>query len=354
MPKEPKAELLRSQTHAGRTYQLYRLTNDSGASVCVCNWGLCVQSIRVPDRHGELGEVVIGYDELWRYRENPVGFGATIGRFANRIAGARFSLDGETYILPANNGPNNLHGGPRGLGQRPWNIGELGQDESMAYLSATFSSPDGFNGFPGNLVVGVSLLWTNQNQLILNFQAISDAPTVVNLTNHSYFNLAGGGTVLDHELRLAARQYTPTNEHQIPTGELKPVRGTPFDFTEAKPIGRDIEAAGGYDHNFVVEGYEKGKLRPVGTLRDPHSGRTLQCSGTQPGIQLFTANFGAGEFTERGDRPLPTHGGVCLETQHYPDSPNQSHFPTTTLRSGEKYLEKVVYAFGTDSESQNG
>ncbi|PHI19465.1 galactose-1-epimerase [Lewinellaceae bacterium SD302] len=343
----PKVTQVTSIESDGHPFTLHQLTNDSGASISVCNWGLSIQSIQVPDRDGQLGEVVIGYDDLLKYRDNPVSFGAMVGRFANRIGGAKFKIGDEEYILTANDGKNCLHGGPRSMSHRPWTIHDTGNDEQLAYLSATFSSPDGFNGFPGNLVIGVTILWTNDNQLILNYRAKTDAPTVINLTNHSYFNLAGGGNVLDHELILNADFYTPKNGMNVPSGEVISVVDTPYDFTSQKRISKDLEAAiaeDGYDHNFVVNG-PSGQLRPVGKLSDPLSGRSMSCLTTQPGVQLFTANFDDGAFAHRGGQPLVKHGGVCLETQYFPDSPNQPGFPSTVLRPGEAYTEKTVYAF---------
>lgn len=340
----PQTTLISSHEEKNARFSLYRLENDSGAAVCICDWGLSVQSIQVPDRNGQLGEVVIGYDKLIEYQNNPIYLGATVGRYANRIANATFSIGNKKYILPANDSPHCLHGGPHSISHRPWTIHDIGNDDQLAYLSATFMSPDGFNGFPGNLVIGLTILWTNNNQLILNYRAKTDAPTILNLTNHSYFNLAGGGNILDHELSLNADYYTPLGENQIPTGEITEVAATPFDFRQPKRISEHIDSVNGYDHNFAING-PIGQLRPVGKLTDPFSGRSMSCLTTQAGVQLFTTNFESGAYTHRGGQPLVKYGGICLETQNFPNAPNETGFPSAVLLPGTAYTEKTVYAF---------
>ena len=279
------------------------------------NYGGIIMSLLVPDRDGRLADVVIGFDSVEQYRPNPRYLGAIVGRYANRIANARFTLDGTTYHLAANRAPTHLHGGITGFDQRVWRA-----TSGASRLELRYTSPDGEEGYPGTLEVQVTYTLTDQNELIVDYLATTDKPTHVNLTQHSYFNLAGEGDVLDHVLQMDADAITPVNEQLIPTGEIMPVTGTDFDFRTPAPIG--ARRQGSYDHNFVL----RGGARVV----EPRSGRTLALKTTQPAVQLYTG--------------FPR--GFCLETQHFPDSPNQPRFPSTVLRPGETYRSRTVFQFG--------
>lgn len=345
----PKAMLtIRSDTFGrigDRTATLYTLTNDRGNTVKVTDYGGIITSITVDDT-----EMVIGFDKLDGYlAENPY-FGALIGRYGNRIADARFTLDGEIFELPANNNGNQLHGGPRGFDKVLW-TGQTDTTDEAASLTLRHVSPDGDQGFPGELTVACTYTWTNDNELRLAYEATTTKSTIVNLTNHTYFNIGSGPKVLDHTLRLDGSYYTPTDDESIPLGELAPVAGTPFDFRTAKPIGRDIDRdhpqlniPGGYDHNWAIDGYD-GSLREFALVTDPVSGRKLRCLTTEPGVQIWTTNFAPGQFTMRGGKDLPPRGAICLETQHFPDSPNQGNFTTPRLNKGETYRTETVYRF---------
>lgn len=328
----------------------YTLQNDSGHSVRILTYGAVIQSIQVPDRQGQLGEVVIGYDDFTPYLNNPVFFGAIVGRYANRIAGGRFSLDGQDYQLPQNNGPNNLHGGPKGFEKQLWKIEKTFQDDDGAIgLELSHLSPAGYNGFPGQLTVICRYTWTPDSRLIIKYSAQTDAPTVINLTNHSYFNLGGSGSINDHVLAIAADAYTPTDEVQIPTGEIASVAGTPFDFREPQTLGKMIaQTPNGFDHNWVING-QAGTLRQTASLSHPSSGRQLNCLTSQPGVQIFTANFPDGAFTHRGEAPLLKHGAICLETQNFPDAPNKAAFPSAVIRPGVDYKTETEYAFSVEA-----
>ncbi|MEW2252246.1 aldose epimerase family protein [Streptomyces sp. NPDC006975] len=299
----------------------------SGVRVRVLSYGGIVQSVEVPDRQGRTGAVVLGFEELEGYLAHPEPYlGALVGRYANRIAGARFTLDGRTCALPANNGPNALHGGERGFDKRVWDV------EPVAHgLRLSRVSPHGEEGFPGRLEVTATYTLDASGALHLAYEAVTDAPTVVNLTNHSYFDLAGTGHAGGHELRLAASRYTPVDGDLIPTGELADVTRTRFDFRTARTIGS------GYDHNFVLDKGVSAAPVEVAELYDPASGRVLTVATTEPGLQLYTADhLGA---------PFSPGAGVALETQHFPDSPNRPEFPSTVLRPGEVYRSETVYGF---------
>lgn len=322
------------------------LTNDAGNSVHVLTYGGIIQSIQY-----EGTEMVIGYDTLDRYLGVNPYYGALIGRYGNRIGGARFTLDGTTYELDANENDNQLHGGARGFNSRLWKA-DTATTDSSAMVTLTRTSPDGEMGFPGNLNVACTYEWTNDNALRLHYEATTDKNTIVNLTNHAYFNIGGPGTtILDQVLRLDADRYTPVADDLIPLGENEDVAGTPFDFREGKPIGRDIKAdhpqielANGYDHNWELNDYD-GTLNEFALLTDPDSGRRLRCFTTEPGLQIFTTNFQPGEYTVRGGEPVKTYTGICLETQHFPDSPNQDNFATPLLKAGDTYRSTTVYRF---------
>lgn len=312
----------------------------------VIPYGASLISIQIPDRHGTLGEITLGHDTLEGYlTENPY-FGAVVGRYANRIAGAQFTLDGKTYRLPANRGANHLHGGPNGFGRRMWHPEILPDGERLAL---SLFSPDGDEGYPGNLIATVVYSLLPPMRLRMEYLAVADQPTVVNLTNHAYFNLRGEGTILEHRVQMACDMYLPVREDLVPTGVLQSVAGTPFDFRKSKPIGADIESpdpqiriAGGYDHTFVVRG-TPGKFRRACRVRDPHSRRWMEVWTTEPGFQFYTMNI---QRVIAGRQQYTRWSGFCVETHHFPDSPNQPHFPSTVVRPGEVYRSLTELRFG--------
>ena len=328
---------------------LYTLTNDAGNTVKISTFGAVVQSIQVPDRNGELGEVVIGYDSFEPYLDNPVHFGAIVGRYANRIAGAKFSIKDRSYELTANEGENTLHGGPKAFGHQLWEVLHAEAEEEDAILQLHHVSPAGTNGFPGRLSVSCQYTWSNENCLIIEYNAITERPTVINLTNHSYFNLAGAGTILDHELEVNADRITDRNEQELPTGELRGILNSDLDFTTLRPIKEAVkpgsELEKGIDHNYCINDAD-GNMTEAAYVRDPKSGRSITCYTTQPGVQVFTTNFEEGEFTHGKGEPLLRHGAICLETQNYPDAPNQPNFPSPILWPEEEYSETTEYWFG--------
>jgi aldose 1-epimerase len=334
------------KTADGKPVTLYTLSNNQGNTVELIDYGAIVVSINVPDRSGMKTNVTAGFSSIDGYLERHPYFGATVGRFCNRIAMGKFSLEGKTYSLAVNNGPNHLHGGEVGFDKRMWQVAEVKADNSVG-LKFTYVSPDGEEGYPGALTTIAEYRWDNNNCLTLDLQATTDKPTVLNLTNHAYFNLggAGSGTIHQHELTLACDQYLPVDESMIPKGALAPVAGTPLDFTTPHKIGERIaqlKETNGYDHCFVVKG-KAGELRDAAKVVDPASGRTLSIKTTQPGIQLYTGNFLDGK---PGNAGFKTHEAFCLETQHYPDSPNQPSFPSTVLRPGEKFHQVTTFTFG--------
>jgi aldose 1-epimerase len=316
----------------------------SDTKVKITNFGGIITEIITPDKEGNPGNIALGFDNLEQYLAGHPSFGAIIGRFGNRIAKGKFEIDGEVYQLTINNGNNSIHGGLVGFDDVLWNA-EIVDTEKGKGLKLSYLSRDLEEGFPGNLNVSV-LYELIENDLEITYRATTDKATPVNLTNHTYFNLAGEGTVLDHVLEIRASHYTPVDDELIPTGEIAPVKGTPFDFTKPKPIGRDIEQTnGGYDNNYVVDS-TPDELRLIAILEEPTSGRTLEVLTTEPGVQLYTGNFLNGSLVSNGI-PYIRYSGVCLETQHYPDSPNQPTFPSTILRPGEEYYTKTIYRFGT-------
>ncbi len=334
------------KTTDGKQVTLYTLSNNQGNTVELIDYGAIVVSINVPDRSGKKTNVTAGFSSIDGYLERHPYFGATVGRFCNRIAMGKFSLEGKSYSLAVNNGPNHLHGGEVGFDKRMWQVAEVKSDNSVG-LKFTYVSPDGEEGYPGTLTTIAEYRWDNNNCLTLDLQATTDKPTVLNLTNHAYFNLggAGSGTIHQHELTLACDQYLPVDESMIPKGVLAPVAGTPLDFTTSHKIGERIaqlKETNGYDHCFVVKG-KAGELRDAAKVVDPASGRTLSIKTTQPGIQLYTGNFLDGK---PGNAGFKTHEAFCLETQHYPDSPNQPSFPSTVLRPGEKFHQVTTFTFG--------
>jgi aldose 1-epimerase len=336
----------------GDKVYLYTLTNASGVRMTVTNYGARVVSLQVPDRFGKLEDVVLGYSTLAGYLQDPPYFGAACGRYANRIAKGRFKLAGKTCKLAVNNGPNHLHGGIVGYDKRLWNVAEK-QTAAGPALVCHLVSPAGEEGYPGTLDVIMTYTLTQDNAFRIDYRATTDQETVVNLTHHGYFNLAGQGrgTILDHELTLAADAFTPTEKNLIPTGEIRPVAGTPLDFRKPKKIGARINAdyeplvfGKGYDHNFVLNG-KAGKLRIAARLKDPASGRAMEVWTTEPAIQVYTGNWIDAGLKGKNRRSYGPNAGVALETQHYPDSPNQPSFPSTVLLPGGTYTQTTVYKF---------
>jgi aldose 1-epimerase len=318
---------------------VYTLKNESGFEVSITNYGGAITSLKTPDRHGNFGDIVLGFESLDDYATNPRYFGALIGRHANRIARGRFSLNGVAYQLPCNNGANHLHGGFKGFDKRIWTVRE---DQNT--LQLTYFSKDGEENYPGNVTASVDYTLFD-NELRTSYRATTDRDTIVNLTNHSYFNLRGAGTILDHELMLNADHFTPVTEDLIPTGEIKPVAGTPMDFRKAKAIGAELaEVAGGYDHNFVLNNWD-GSLRLAARLYEPVSGRALEILTTEPGMQFYSGNFLDGSLIGKGGFAYEKYTGLCLEPQHFPDAPNHPNFPSTILRPGEEYKHISVYRF---------
>lgn len=327
----------------------YTLTNKSGASVTLSSLGAAIQKIIVPDKDGKLADVVIGYDNLENYFADGPCAGKCPGRYANRIAEGSLEIDGKIYSLPINNGPNHLHGGPEGFQNKIWESRKDGDAVEFMYFSE-----DGEMGYPGNLKVVARYEWSEHNELRLTFTAQCDAPTVVNLTNHSYFNLDGhdSGSVLDHTLKLNASLYLPTDETLIPLGEPDPVAGTPMDFLKPKKLGQDIKEdfpalnyGKGYDACWIIDGYQKGQLAEAAELKAAKSGRTLKVYTTQPGIQVYTGNWLKGCPTGKGGAIYDDYCAVALECQHFPDSPNNPDYPTTLLKPGETFEEAIIFAF---------
>lgn len=323
----------------------YTLTNTLGFEVSVTNYGGAVTSLKTPDRHGNFGEIVLGFETLDEYVQNPRYFGALIGRHANRIARGRFSLNGVEYQLPCNNGANHLHGGFKGFDKRVWDV-----RESESSLHLTYFSKDGEEGYPGNVTAAVDYTLLD-NELRVDYRATTDRDTLVNLTNHSYFNLRGDGTILDHQLVLNADGFTPVSKDLIPNGEIRSVEGTPMDFRKGKAIGVQIRDSydqlgftGGYDHNFVLNDYD-GSLRFAGRVYESSTGRVLEVLTTQPGMQFYSGNFLDGTLVGKNRVTYVKYAGLCLEPQHFPDAPNHSTFPSTVLRPGEEYKQTTVFRF---------
>lgn len=332
----------------GQAITLYKLSDNEGFTVETINYGATVTAIRTPDKNGEMGNVALGFDSLSGYLQeddNPY-FGCIVGRYANRIANAQFTLNGETYKLNANDNQNTLHGGLKGFDKVVWRATE-GTSDSSAFLTLTYLSKDGEEGYPGNLNVEVTYSITNDNALQIDYKATTDKTTPVNLTNHTYFNLGAGKApdMLAHELMLNADRYTPVNQVLMPTGEIKEVKGGPMDFTSAKPIGRDLaQVAGGYDHNFILN-KNGDDLTLAATAYEPNSGRFMEMLTTEPAVQFYSGNFLNGTLTNADGSTIVKHYGFCLEAQHYPDSPNQPDFPDVMLEPGETYTQTTIYRF---------
>ena len=335
----------------GAAVEIFTLRNAAGVEVRAISYGGIITFLRVPDRSGTFDDIVLGFDRLDGYLKDPPFFGAIIGRYGNRIAKGQFTLDGATYELATNNGPNHLHGGNKGFDKVLWTAAPV---EGKNAVTFTRTSPDGEEGYPGNLQVQVTYTLTDQNELIVDYRATTDKATVVNLTQHSYFNLAGqaSGDILGHELMLNADRYTPVDGTLIPTGELAPVEGTPFDFRTPTAIGARIGDADpqlkngqGYDHNWVLNRSGDG-LQLAARVVEPKTGRTLEVRTSEPGIQFYSGNFLDGTLTGKQGATYNHRTGFCLETQHFPDSPNHPNFPSTTLRPGEEYRTTTVFTFG--------
>ncbi|MEO6133890.1 MAG: aldose epimerase family protein [Ginsengibacter sp.] len=327
----------------GKEVFLYTLTNARGTQVKISTYGGVVTSWVAPDKKGQRSSIVLGYDSLSGYLAKPPYFGALIGRYGNRIAKGKFTLDNTEYTLATNNGPNHLHGGDKGFDKVVWES-SVARD-SVPALSLSYLSKDGEEGYPGNLQVNVTYTLTDDDELKIDYKATTDKATVLNLTNHSYFNLTGdvANTILDHKLQIDADNYTPVDSTLIPTGKLASVKGTPFDFTTAEKIGSRIDSVkGGYDHNFVLNSKDS-TLKKVATLSDEVSGRQLEVFTTEPGLQFYTGNFLDGTLKTSDGKGINKNTALCLETQHFPDSPNQPSFPSTVLRPGQTFHSETIY-----------
>jgi aldose 1-epimerase len=327
---------------------------NGGTRLKVLSYGGIVQSLEIPDRHGRYANVSLGYDNLAAYVAGTTFFGATIGRYGNRIAKGRFTLDGTTYQLSVNDGENSLHGGAKGFNTRVWDVEGFTSGSDVG-LHLYYTSVDGEMGYPGTLRTKVTFTLDRHGDWRIDYEATTDKPTVVNLTNHTYWNLSGegSGSIEDHKLTIAASRYTPTDAGLIPTGELAKVAGTPFDFRRAKPVGRDIRAghpqqvlAKGFDHNWVLDKGVTARPEHIATLHDPRSGRTLSIATDQPGLQFYSGNFLDGTLVGNSGRTYRQGDGLALETQHYPDSPNEPSWPSTVLRPGQTYRTTTIHSFG--------
>jgi aldose 1-epimerase len=347
-----KAEF--GKTPDGKQVDLYTLTNAHGMKAKIITYGGIITELDAPDRDGKMGDVVLGFDNLQSYLAGSPYFGALIGRVANRIAKGRFKLDGKEYKLSVNNGPNALHGGEKGFDKVVWRA-ESAETKDGPTLKLTYLSPSGEEGYPGNLTVHVTYTLTNDNELRIDYTATTDKATPVNLTNHSYFNLGGPGSgdILGHEVMIAADKYTPVDGTMIPTGEIKPVKGTPLDFTKPTTIGARIDELkpdeatanpGGYDHNYVLRGDSKERAM-VASVHEPKSGRTMEVYTTEPGLQFYTGNFLDGKLKGKNGVVYKKHQAFCMEADHFPDSVNHADFPTTILAPGKTYTQTTVYKF---------
>jgi aldose 1-epimerase len=337
----------------GQQVDLYTLRNQSGMEVSITNYGGAVVSLKVPDRTGKLGDVVLGYDNLQGYVNDKSYFGAIIGRYANRIAHARFTLGGASYSLAKNDGDNELHGGTRGFNKRIWTAKDISGNDGEA-LELTYYSKDAEEGYPGNLTVTVTYTLTPKNELKIEYQATTDKETVVNLTNHSYFNLSGqgNGDILNHRLTIHAQEFSPVDPTLIPGPESRSVRGTPFDFTQAEAIGarinqddQQLKFGRGYDHNWILNPRGVHPLSLAAEVWEPQSGRALEVWTTEPGLQFYSGNFLDGTIRGKEGKVYAHRAGFCLETQHFPDSPNHPAFPSTVLEAGQHFHSMTVYKF---------
>jgi aldose 1-epimerase len=339
-------------TTAGEKVTQYTLTNVKGASVSIINYGGIVTSLKVPDRNGKLADVVLGFKTLAEYEKPGPYFGALIGRYGNRIANGEFTLDHKTYHLARNNNGQSLHGGLKGFEKMIWNATPVETKQGPS-LKLTYVSKDGEEGYPGSLSVTATYTLTNKNELKIVYRATTDKATVVNLTHHSYFNLAGPGSgdILDHVVTIHAKKYTPVDKVLIPAGKLASVKGTPFDFRNPTPIGarineqdEQLKNGNGYDHNWVADKLP-GHLGMISKVEDPKSGRVMEVISTEPGVQFYSGNFLDGSITGKGGKVYNFRNGFCFEPQHFPDSPNHKNFPSTVLRPGETYKNTIIYRF---------
>lgn len=335
---------------SGEATTLYTLTNANGVVVKVTNFGGVITSVNVPDKNGKLGDVVLGFDNVDGYLKNKSFFGAVIGRYGNRIGKGQFELDGKKYQLTLNDGPNHLHGGTVGFDKILWDAKPFKTDTTVG-VTLTHLSPDGDQGYPGNLNVTVVYELNNNNEFVMKYKATTDKATPINMTQHPYFNLAGGGTILDQELQINASRYTPIDNTLIPTGEIAPVKGTPFDFTKAHKIGDmitqenvQLKNGGGYDHNWALDKKSDSEWGLDATFTDPKSGRVLEVWSDEPGIQFYSGNFLDGKVDGKGVN-FVYRGAICLEPQHFPDSPNKANFPSTILKPGAEYNSKLSFKF---------
>jgi aldose 1-epimerase len=337
----------------GEPVDIYTLRNDKGAEARIMTYGGIVVSLKMPDKDGHFGDVVLGYDNLDSYVKSSPYFGALIGRYGNRIGGAKFTLDGSTYTLPANDGPNTLHGGLKGFDKHVWTASEARESADGPQLVLHYLSKDGEEGFPGNLDVTAVFTLTQDNALRLEYTATTDKDTVVNLTHHGYFNLAGKGDILGHVVMIPADRFTPVDSTLIPTGVLQPVENTPFDFRTATAIGarigddnEQLKFGKGYDHNWVIN-KNFGELTLMARVTEPTTGRVMEVWSTEPGLQFYSGNFLDGTITGKGGWVYAHRNAFCMEPQHYPDSPNKPDFPTTELKPGETFHNTIMYKFST-------
>jgi len=336
----------------GEAVDLYTMTNDKGLVVKVTNYGGIVVSFIVPNRDGKMDDIVLGYNDVDSYVKNNPYFGAIIGRYGNRIGKAKFSLNGKEYKLIANDGENSLHGGKKGFDKVIWDAKEVNNKDAVG-VEFSYLSKDGEQGYPGNLKTTVAYWLTNDNEFKIEYTATTDKPTIINLTHHSYWNLAGEGfDILDHELTINADKYTPVDKGLIPTGKLLTVEGTPMDFRKLTAIGSRIDndfeqlkLGKGYDHNWVLKQKKEGEMTLAAILYDPKSGRLMNVTTTEPGIQFYSGNFLDGTITGKSGKPYKFRTGLCLETQHFPDSPNKPNFPSVVLKPGEIYKTITIYKF---------
>jgi len=337
------------KTEDGTPVQLYTLSNSKGMVAKISTYGAILTELHVPDRTGKMDDVVLGFSDLKTYLAGHPYFGSTVGRYANRIAKGKFTLNGKEYTLAVNNGPNHLHGGLKGFDKQVWRAEPVGSTDGQA-VKFSYVSRDGEEGYPGTVSVEVTYTLTERNEIRIDYRATTDKDTPINLTNHSYFNLSGEGSgeILDHELMLEAGRYTPADETLIPTGEIAPVKGTPLDFTSPHKIGERIDqipaSVGGYDHNFVLNSEGKS-LALAARVYDPKSGRLLEMQTTEPGVQLYTGNFLDGTLKGKKGTAYQKHTAFCLEAQHFPDSPNKPTFPSTILNPGQTYRQTTIYRF---------
>jgi aldose 1-epimerase len=344
------------KTKDGATVYRYVLTNDKSLEAVVISYGASLVSLKIPDRDGKVADVVLGYDDLDGYEQDKAYIGATIGRYGNRIAGGEFVLDGTTFHIPKNNGPNTLHGGTIGFNKRVWTGVDRSRPDAQV-MELSYTSPDGEQGFPGRLTVTVTYtLRTDKNELRIDYSATTDKDTVLNLTNHSYFNLSGvpSQEISNHQVLIHAQRFLPVNSSLIPTGEVRPVAGTPFDFTKATAIGarinqddEQLKFGMGYDQTWILEGHGKADLQLAAEAFEPASGRLLEVLTTQPGVQFYTGNSLDGTARGKGGQLYARRTAFCLETQHFPDSPNHPSFPSTELTPGQTFQSTTIFRFST-------